>query len=419
MKKILFLTSSYPDFRKSASVLCTHRVMEACAKQKNMEVHCLCMRYEGEKLEDYLNGIHVHRFNMTVFERIMYSALNRTSGVSRIMYQILDRFQKIITIPLYPCITPLLLKRWKSSAISIHKKEEFEIVIAEHHGYNTLISGAYIKKKCHKVAFVPILWDPILGKNNTNKLPKAFTSKRTIDEEKYIAKYADMIISTLSMKGFYEKNIDIAKEKRVYLDIPSVLPPDEIINSNYLSLLKSGRTNIVFSGYIDAQRDPNRILECFNTCKNVERLNILFFCKGVDEKTIKYWKEHFRGDILFHEYIPLKDLHSIYSYSDYLLNISHTNANMVPSKIFEYMSYGRPIISCYKTHGDAAKSYLELYPESCIIDLNTSVSANSEFLDRFFIQKHETVPFETVKSLFPNNTPESFVKLIENIALHK
>lgn len=412
MKKILFLTKSYPDFRKSATVLCTHRVMEACSKCHDLEVHCICLQYPGEKLQELVNNIHVSRIPQTFFENTKYKFSIDASSRSRKLFHVLDRLQKICTIPLYPCISPLQLNKWKKYAKQYCKDNQFDVVITEHYGYNTLQTGLYLKKHIPSVNYIPLLWDPIDGQVITARLPSSFTKKRIHQMENEVGNVADMIISTVAMKAYYDTHEDTSEAKRRYLDIPSVIPPEDEVETSHLELLDKDHINIVFSGYIDSHRDINPILDVLNNYNQAKKLNVVFFSKGVTYKDETYWRDNFKGNITFHGYIPLPELHTIYRHADFLLNISSINPNLIPSKIFEYMSFGKPIISAFQTDGDAAKRYLEKYPEACVIDLKMDMQHKVDATSGFLELDHEAVSFNEVARIYSDNTPGSYVETI-------
>lgn len=413
MKKILFLTESYPNTRKSATILCTHRVMERMVQDSECEVHCLCIQYDGERFEEELNKIHVHRFKDSCWHRMYYHCSIGKGLLSQKYFSLLMKLQKILTIPYYPCVHPIQFLLWKKAARILCQKNHFDIVIAEHHGYNTLMTGCYLKKAFQTMKFVAMLWDPVKGQIQTVKLPKAYTEKRINAQENILAVCADRIISTLSMKSYYDIHGDVAQNKRIYLDIPGVIAPDDEVQTDYLALLKPRYINIVYSGIIGApQRDPIKFLEILNMQKEVDRINLIFFCKGVSSLEQERWRKVFKGEICIHDYIPLQELHTVYRHADYLLNVSDINANMTPSKIFEYMSYGKPIISTYTTDGDAAKRYLDEYPEACVIDQKEDILSNVLKLEKFLSYVHVPVSFEMVRNLFPMNTSEQFVEYI-------
>jgi hypothetical protein len=217
------------------------------------------------------------------------------------------------------------------------------------------------------------------------------------------------------MEDFFQKDMDSAFDHRVYLDIPTLLIPEPAVKTDYLSLLDSRSINIVYSGVLSLkQRNPIPIINLLNQCVMSEKINLLFFSMGADD-ILTDAATSFRGSIIQHNYIPLNELHTIYQHADYLLNISHVNPNMVPSKLFEYMSYGKPIISAYCTDGDASKKCLIQYPEGISIDLKRDDSENVAILNTFLSSNHNEVPFEIVKKKFYNNTPERYLALINEV----
>ena len=46
------------------------------------------------------------------------------------------------------------------------------------------------------------------------------------------------------------------------------------------------------------------------------------------------------------------------SEADFLLNIGNSISSMVPSKIFEYISTGKPIISIYSNINDSSQYFI-------------------------------------------------------------
>ena len=412
MKRVLFISLSYPNFSSSASVLCTKRLIDCMAKSSEFEVHCLCTKLSDEGNEEIIDNVMVHRINKTIFKKIIDSCYKYS-----MIQDTLIKIQKILTFPLFPCRDPFMLRRYKQKAKNLYKKHQYDIVIAEHHGYNTLMTGYILKQLFPSIKFYPVLWDPILGQTKPNFLPERFVDIRIEDCENKINYSADKIFSIKAAQGIYShNNMDSAKDKRIYFDIPGILPPEPEVSTKYLSLIKTGYINITYSGLLGKpSRDPEYIIDILNKTSFVKKVNIIFLSKGLSDKEKNNLKQKFKGNIMFHHYIPITELHTLYKHSDYLLNISHSNANMTPSKIFEYMSYGKPIISTFITENDAAKQYLDLYPEAIVIDQNTNKLDNIKKLEKFMSQTHEFVEFKKVKTLFPLNTPDTFVKIITNL----
>lgn len=413
MKKILFLTRSYPDTFGSATILCMHRVLNSVAESGHYEVHVLSMRYPGDAFEEQVGNVTVHRIKTSWWQQIRngFQKSRKHPKIARLM----EVVSKTITIPTFPRTEPLTDRRFTRAALKLQREIEFDMVVSEHHGLTTLLAGCRMMKEFTGLKHIAVLWDPVKGQMATVKLPRKFTERRIDAVERFAAKYTTLQISTLSMKAYHEEHGDFAKGHRIYLDIPSILKPETEVSTEYIKLIKKDSINIVFSGLLSEHyRDARPIIRLLNQCDDAERINLIFFSRG-EKDAIETEKKYFKGTIVYHDYIPLAELHTIYRHADYLLNVSHINANMVPSKIFEYMSYGKPIISTYVTDGDAAKRYISKYPESVCLDLKSLYEDNLTALNGFLNKTHHFVSFEKVIELFPENTPESYMEVIDQL----
>ena len=411
MKKILFLTRSYPDTRKSASLLCTKRVIDCVAASGKYDVHVLCLRYKGELYNENVYGVKVHRFKPTLW----LSYRQRVKAANNIrMDRILEVVQKTLTIPTFPQTEALTTRLFYKAAKKLHRSEGFSAVISEHHGLESLLTGCRLMHD-FGIKHVAIFWDPLKGQIATSHLPISYTDNRLSRLEKFVANNTTLQISTVSMKNFHQQVGDVAKDHRVYLDIPSVLKPEPEVPTKHLELLRDDCINVVASGLLSTKyRDPIPIIQLFNKCERADKLNLVFFSMGAND-ALQEVSKTFNGNIVCHDYIPLDELHSIYRHADYLLNVSHVNANMVPSKIFEYMSFGKPIISTFITDGDAAQKYVTRYPEGLCVDLKNDDATNVESINVFLKKRHKDVSFDIVSDLFKDNTPEKYLATIDII----
>lgn len=413
MKKILFLTKSYPDTFGSATILCMHRVLNSVAESGHYEVHVLSMRYPGDAFEEQVGNVTVHRIKTSWWQQIRngFQKSRKHPKIARLM----EVVSKTITIPTFPRTEPLTDRRFTRAALKLQREIEFDMVVSEHHGLTTLLTGCRMMKEFTGLKHIAVLWDPVKGQMATVKLPRKFTERRIDAVEQFAAKYTTLQISTLSMKAYHDEHGDFAKGHRIYLDIPSILKPETEVSTEYIKLIKKDSINIVFSGLLSEHyRDARPIIRLLNQCDDAERINLIFFSRG-EKDAIETEKKNFKGTIVYHDYIPLSELHSLYRHADYLLNVSHINANMVPSKIFEYMSYGKPIISTFISDGDSARKYINRYPEGICIELKKSEKDNVDVLNAFMKKKHKLVTFDFVREEFKENTPESFLREIEKV----
>ena len=100
--------------------------------------------------------------------------------------------------------------------------------------------------------------------------------------------------------------------------------------------------------------------------------------------------------------------------ADVLLNIGNINTALIPSKLLEYLSYGKPIITTYWSDADTSLPYLEKYPLTVTLDeCEEDLDAQAEKIERFFdryLGKH--VEPKVMEAVFRENTPAAFEKLL-------
>ena len=373
----------------------------------------MCMRYSGESAEETIKGIHVHRFRPSIWKRLRNSV--EDSHRHPRLERFIEVFQKAVTVPLYPQTLPITASLFFRAAKKLQSREKFDLIVSEYHELESLLTGCRLMREFTGLKHAAILWDPVRGQIATTYLPASYTGNRIGKLEDFVNAYASLQISMSSMRPYFVLHGDKVKEKRVFLDIPGVREPEPETPTGYLSLLKEGCINVVFSGLLSPlQRDPLPIIRLLNSCDFAFRINLVFFSMGAKE-AIEAAAGTFKGRIVHHDYIPLEELHSVYRHADYLLNVSHINHNMVPSKIFEYMSFGKPVISTFVTDGDAAAGYLESYPESLCLDLKQEEEVNVAALNAFLSTEHKPVCYESVKRLFPGNVPDTYLKAMDDL----
>lgn len=416
MKKILFTIQWYPA-KDSANVLCDDKIIQEVLKTDNYEIHCLVYKPNGFAKFDIINGVRIHRFSRGLYFRYYLWARENKSKIGASINRIILRIKQILTIPSYPCYEPLATLKYAKEAKKLHKKEKFDIVISEHHGFDTLYAGHALKKYDPNIKFVPILWDPFTGKEPAKYLPKGYAEKKLLNSESKILSNADCIIAMMSSIE-YHKKMSINKayyDKYRFLDIPGIIKPKESLAD--AKFIDESKINIVYSGVLSLpERDPSYIVELLNQTKYAKDINLVFLAIGNGVDKLYGLKETFSGNLVINGYVSREEINAIYHKSDVLLNLGGSNPYMVPSKIFEYMSYGKSILSTYYIDDESSKKYFEKYPLALCIDERKNKDKNKAILEEFIGSKlNKKIEFEDVKKAFPYNLPESYVKVIKDV----
>lgn len=420
-KKALFIIQSYPSNR-SANVLCDEKIMKAMSQTGEWEVHCLAYQFHGQALFEELNGFKVHRFKRGIWWDLYNYARDNESRWQYRMIVKLDRLymrlRQLFFIPIYPNYEPLLAKVAAKEAIKLHSRENYDLVIAEHSGRDTLYAGMRLKQFDPAVKFVAILWDPLSGRTLAKYLPEKFARLHAEKDEAHLLNNSDYVICLESNREFQEKySAHKPFFSRVrFLDIPGIIRP--AISGVDEQFTQKGKINILYSGILSLpDRDPSPLIELLNMSEYAERIHLMFFSIGIEAiDKAKKKLANFKGTYLIHPYVAKATLDSIAAKSDILINLGGPNPRMVPSKIFEYMSLGKPIISTYYIDNESSKQYFSRYPLATCIDVRKELVDNVRQLDGFIAAAlGSAVAFDDVRSLFPLNTPQEYVKLFESM----
>lgn len=421
MKKVLFIIQSYPSNR-SANVICDEKIMKAMIDSGKYEIHCLAYRFHGQKLYEEINGFKVHRFKRGHWWNLYtYARDNESQPLYKAIVKLnrlYMRFRQFCCIPIYPNYEPILAKLVAKNAIELYRKEQYDLIIAEHSGRDTLYGGMKVKERFPNVRFIPILWDPLSGRQPAKYLPIKYAEKRIEEDEKFLLKNADRVICLQSNEEYQRQHSakkSFFKNLR-FLDIPGIIHPT--IHPCQEGFTKKGRINILYSGILTLpDRNPSAFIRIIKQSKFADRINIMFFSAGIDGKECaKRELADFKGTWLVHPYIPKSQLNTVAANSDVFLNIGGPNPVMVPSKIFEYMSLGKPIVSTYYIDNESSRKYFDSYPLSCCLDIRKSEEELVVLFDEFISnQLNKTVPFDSVQKAFPRNTPAEFIKVFEEV----
>ena len=161
-------------------------------------------------------------------------------------------------------------------------------------------------------------------------------------------------------------------------------------------------------------RDPRPAIALFNEVAKDPEIEVRFAGHLEDLSEEELFPKS--GKIQYLGKLTGDDLAKNYAETDVLINIGNSVDNQMPSKIFEYISTGKPIINIYKSQECPTLKYLTRYPLALNLseeDLKTDL-LNKAAEVRTFIKTNSArrVPAEEIRKTFEANTFESFAASI-------
>lgn len=400
--KILFLSFNFPFGQFGPSTNCMSRIMEALSESGVYDIYNLS--YSG-KINNYreIKGV-----------KIKIIPQQPPKYVGSRMGMFLRFFFHVL---FYPFSNYFFCRKVYKKSKKALFNAQFDLVIAQCNTEESVWAGTWLKQSGIGNKLMVIFWDNIYGNQSHEKIPSWFAKRRQWKAEEFIAKNADILVSLYPIKSFHEKYGDIpeAYSKRVYLGVPSIIKPKQLPESSYKNVICPGMINILYSGTVFSIRYVKYVVNLINKIECSERVNLIFFARGVDLNEIIGLGKDFKGQIKASDWIPLNELLSIYPSVDFFMSYPGI-ITAIRSKVFEYMSYGKPILLFYDNDNDVNIHTFSKYPVYKAIDIRRPVDDYVVEIESFLdLYRNTNVPFEVTEQLFPKDSVKAYVELISNL----
>ena len=394
--KILVLTGNY-DPKPDANGTCIKAIIEQFKKNK-IEVHIICLGYMDEqKYFDLDPQTHHILTNRPVSFREM-------TGIKQVLYVM----KRLLLLPFWPMIRLKLMARYYNLGLRLFRQHNFEAIISVQNPIETVEAGYKIKKKYPQAKFAVYTMDPVTNsyKNIDSTLFK-YLSRRW---EKKIFDGANAIFPLECHRNHYTQK-EYAKYHNLieFVDVP-LFQVDTTKNETFVKEENNNNAiKLIYSGaFYHKLREPFYLLKC---CKEIirqnEKVEIYFYTSGAFEELIKEEANRSNGKIFAHGYVDPKTLDLAIQESNILLSVGNSATEMVPSKIFMYMSTGKPIIHFYKNENDVCIKYYKNYPLAFLINQNNNIDHIAKSISIFINNNHnKMLDYSIIKIDFYKNTPE-------------
>lgn len=390
MKHVVFLTGSYfPDH--SAVSNCVEKVVDNL--KDNIKITVISP-VNKEQNNEYI------RTNNYTLKNFYYFPSNK---FERRINRLLNKYS----------LDEKLIKCYIEELNNI--SEDIDLVVAASMPYETVKAALEYKSQTNKeVKVVPYLFDPYLNNENLHysKVIK-FIKKRWLNKfEEEILNNSFSVIAMHHLKKHIDKKKKTIFPKIEYVEHP-LLSPD--FSNLDVKLGLKNNINFVYCGsFYKKIRNPQFFLELSIklTSKNENIVDIYSF-GDCDEQILRYSKKH--SGIRHHGSVKSSVAAEKMKNADVLIALGNTTNSQSPSKIFEYMSYGKYILYICKNDNDRNLEVLSHYPKAII--LKEDMKNTKIYIDEIFkiIKCSINVSEQELLNIFKDATPEYTGKIITKL----
>lgn len=181
---------------------------------------------------------------------------------------------------------------------------------------------------------------------------------------------ADAVINTVGIVEENERHSYFPYNNIKHLEIP--LPNFEIAERVQENNTKNKKIVMRYTGMFYSNiRRPDELL------KLLSRLDPELFDVEFYGSCCEYIKLNFKNIpkcLKLMGSVSVEECKELVESSDVLINVGNLCPNQIPSKIFEYISSGKPILNIYSTDKDPSITYLERYSSIINVENTDSIS---------------------------------------------
>jgi len=333
-----------------------------------------------------------------------------TLFILRVVYRVYSVF-------LWPSAEKWFINRTLNKLKEIGVNEQIDCIITVSMPYESHIAGYKYKRKKKDVKWITYTLDSFV---HSPTLQKHFIFKRLKEKinrasEQRVFEHSDSNFLSSSLKDSVIMSDKDNPRKYNWVSFPLL---SEYNAATTVCHFDKDKVNIIFAGSFYREiRNPDYCLKIFSMLSD-DRILLHLFHRGDCSDIVRRYSLVSKNIISYNS-LPVEQVYEVENQADIFLNIGNNVGLFFPSKLVEYISFGKPIINFH----DASFRYGELldrYPYVLNIENNGRISEEivAELLNFCITNKNNRVLFPELAKKFEDCTPNFisslFIKEIEN-----
>lgn len=377
-KKVLIITEKYYP-QTGANTVCCENVAEYL-KNQGYSVDILAIKQSFDEEVKDINGIRVKKldtfrevyarkyakkYNVKTWEELPKFIRLYSDFINKIKYFFSVQTQRRYLDTLnYKKIYKEIKRDWGTYDCIISTCAPFSLVVM-----GKKLRDMGLAKKWITILLDTYVHDAFLGYN-----PKRLAKRKALAE-----KILDGVDGIFALEGVLEGNLQNGYNPEYHKKLVGIYPITLKEQKNYPS--ESDKIEMIYTGrFYNKIREPEKMLKILSCFPSEFKLNL--YSTGCDEEVERLTKTsacqmEICGQIGHEEVLEQTGK------SDILINLGNTIANQMPSKVLEYMGFGKPIVNFYQNPDDMGIKMFNAYPLAFNFNLNDYTEGDIERLIAF------------------------------------
>ncbi len=403
MKITILCGNYYPNF--SAVGLCAARIAEYLAQTNDVTV--LSVTDNTDSKQDLMNnGVHILKCVPSLEKKRKQS--REKFKKFAFLNEFISRFYKLrrmlsVVLGKYSIRSDYM----KAYAKLLKKVPDTDAIIAFCMPVEAVYAASKFKTVTNKnIKLLYMLYDGFADARTTHyfKTNKKIKFKAHISLEKQILNCADKIFYVHQNDEHLHKYHPEFLFKSEEIEHPSVvqIKDSECSKENIFDFEK---THFVYGGGLKRNYiDPSYFIKLLSSFPDF-KLHIYTNDAAITQ--FEDIQKAYQNYVEFKPWVPADKMGCILTSANFLVNFATSDGHQISSKIFDYISRGKPIIHFYKAEHDGNLVYLRKYPLALCINENMPLEENVEIIKNWCRNnKYAHLNFEEVSATFEDCTPQ-------------
>lgn len=388
--------------------MCVHQLAKEAARRGH-SVTTICYA-DGTEQESF-DGVNVIKINAPSYLQENMSASSLVKKINRIR----SICSKLIHIRNYPLRSLTLVKSYYNAISGLLKGRTQATIVASVNPLEAVIAAERYKRD--NPSLVKIIYycaDTLSNeKGDSGILSADYRTKCGIKWEKRLFSRFDKVLIMECHKKHYYSGV-----------FEEFIPKMEVVNFPLFTKLNietrpesNGKIRFVYAGTLYKElRNPTYLCKILIQLSSKMPIEVYFLGSGDCDDILDEASQRTDGAIKRLGMQPHDIAMNYLGSADVLLSIGNAESPMAPSKIYEYMSTGKPILHTYTYENDPCIEPLKKYGNSLLVRAGDNNIQDK--VAEFVLNRHNML-YNDIYDIFILSTPSYTFDLIESTAGEK